>query len=163
QPVTDAMEFIVATNNYRAGGGGNFPGMDGSRTVFETTDTSQEIIKDWLIEQKTVDAAVTPIWAFEPIAAPVQVVFESPPEARGGVGAAAGGGGAGRGGRGRAPPWGGGTDRLRALSADDALGTGGARRIRSARVVSPTRQSVPEPAGDTRRAAARARSGDRRR
>ena len=76
------MEFIVATNNYRAGGGGNFPGMDGSRTVFETTDTSQEIIKDWLIEQKTVDAAITPIWAFEPIAAPVQVVFESSPEAR---------------------------------------------------------------------------------
>jgi 2',3'-cyclic-nucleotide 2'-phosphodiesterase/3'-nucleotidase len=86
QPVSDAMEFIVATNNYRAGGGGNFPGMDGSRTVFETTETSQEIIKDWLIEQRTVDAAVTPIWSFEPIAAPVQVVFESSPEAQGLVG-----------------------------------------------------------------------------
>jgi 2',3'-cyclic-nucleotide 2'-phosphodiesterase/3'-nucleotidase len=83
QPVTDAMEFIVATNNYRASGGGNFPGMDGSRTVVEVTETNQEIIKDWLIEQRTVDAAVTPIWSFEPIAAAVQVVFESSPEARG--------------------------------------------------------------------------------
>jgi 2',3'-cyclic-nucleotide 2'-phosphodiesterase/3'-nucleotidase len=87
QPVTDAMEFIVATNNYRASGGGNFPGMDGSRIVFETAETSQEIIKDWLIEQRTVDAAVTPIWSFEPIAAPVQVVFESSPEAQGLAGA----------------------------------------------------------------------------
>jgi 2',3'-cyclic-nucleotide 2'-phosphodiesterase/3'-nucleotidase len=86
QPVTDAMEFVVATNNYRASGGGNFPGMDGSNIVFETAETNQEIIKDWLIEQKTVDAAVTPIWSFAPIAAPVQVVFESSPEARSLVG-----------------------------------------------------------------------------
>jgi 2',3'-cyclic-nucleotide 2'-phosphodiesterase/3'-nucleotidase len=87
QPVTDAMEFIVVTNNYRASGGGNFPGMDGSNVVYETAETNQEIIKDWLIEQRTVDAAVTPIWSFEPIAAPVQVVFESSPEAQSLVGA----------------------------------------------------------------------------
>jgi 2',3'-cyclic-nucleotide 2'-phosphodiesterase/3'-nucleotidase len=82
QPVTDAMEFVVATNNYRASGGGNFPGMDGSNIVFETGETNQEIIKDWLIAQKTVDATVTPIWSFLPIATPVQVVFESSPEAK---------------------------------------------------------------------------------
>jgi len=82
QPVTDAMEFVVATNNYRAGGGGNFPGLDGSNIIFETAETSQEIIKDWMIAQKTVDATVTPIWSFVPIATPVQVVFESSPEAK---------------------------------------------------------------------------------
>ncbi len=87
QPVTDAMEFVVATNNYRASGGGNFPGMDGSNIVFETAETNQEIIKDWLIAQKTVDATVTPIWSFVPIAAPVQVVFESSPEAKSLIGA----------------------------------------------------------------------------
>jgi 2',3'-cyclic-nucleotide 2'-phosphodiesterase/3'-nucleotidase len=87
QPVTDAMEFVVATNNYRASGGGNFPGMDGSNVVYESTETNQEIIKDWLLAQGTVDAAVTPIWSFVPIAQPVEVVFESSPEARGLVGA----------------------------------------------------------------------------
>jgi 2',3'-cyclic-nucleotide 2'-phosphodiesterase/3'-nucleotidase len=87
QPVTDAMEFVVATNNYRASGGGNFPGLDGSNVVFETTDTSQEMIKDWLIAQGTVDATVTPIWSFVPIPQPVEVVFESSPEARSLVGA----------------------------------------------------------------------------
>jgi len=86
QPVTDTMEFVVATNNYRASGGGNFPGLDGSNIVFETAETNQEIIKDWLIEQKTVDAAVTPIWSFAPVATPVQVVFESSPEAKSLVG-----------------------------------------------------------------------------
>jgi 2',3'-cyclic-nucleotide 2'-phosphodiesterase/3'-nucleotidase len=89
QPVTDAMEFVVATNNYRASGGGNFPGMDGSNVVFETTDTNQEIIKDWLIAQGTVDAAVTRIWSFVPITQPVEVVFESSPEARGLLGGSA--------------------------------------------------------------------------
>jgi 2',3'-cyclic-nucleotide 2'-phosphodiesterase / 3'-nucleotidase len=83
QPVTDAMEFVVATNNYRASGGGNFPGMDGSNIVFETAETNQEIIKNWLIEQGTIDATVTRIWSFAPIAQPVQVVFESSPEALG--------------------------------------------------------------------------------
>ena len=87
QPVTDTMEFVVATNNYRASGGGNFPGLDGSNVVFETTETNQEIIKDWLIAEGTVDAAVTPIWSFAPIAQPVEVVFESSREARSLVGA----------------------------------------------------------------------------
>ena len=89
QPVTDVMEFVVATNNYRASGGGSFPGLDGSNVVFETTDTNQEIIKDWLIGQGTVDATVTPIWSFVPIARPVEVVFESSPEARSLVGTGA--------------------------------------------------------------------------
>ena len=83
------MEFVVATNNYRASGGGNFPGMDGSNVVFETTDTTQEIIKDWLIAQGTFDASVTPIWAFTAIPQPVEVVFESFPEARSLTGASA--------------------------------------------------------------------------
>jgi 2',3'-cyclic-nucleotide 2'-phosphodiesterase/3'-nucleotidase len=82
QPLDDRQEFIVATNNYRAGGGGNFPGLDGSNIVFETPETNQEIIKDWLIAQHTIDARVTEIWSFVPIASSAQVVFESSPEAR---------------------------------------------------------------------------------
>jgi 2',3'-cyclic-nucleotide 2'-phosphodiesterase / 3'-nucleotidase len=82
KPIEDAAWFIVATNNYRAGGGGSFPALDGSNIVLETSDTNQEILKDWLVAQKNVDTRVTPNWSFAPISAPVKVVFESSPAAR---------------------------------------------------------------------------------
>ena len=48
----------------------------------DVSDTNQEILKDWLIAQKTVDTRVTANWSFASIAAPVKVVFESSPAAR---------------------------------------------------------------------------------
>lgn len=82
RPIDDAMVFAVATNNYRAGGGGNFPGLDGSNIIVESSETNQEILKDWLVEVRQVDSRVTENWSFAPVAGNVQVVFESSPEAR---------------------------------------------------------------------------------
>lgn len=82
RPIDDAAWFLVATNNYRASGGGNFPGLDGSNIVLETSESSQEMLKQWLIDQKTVDTRVKANWSFARIAAPVKVVFESSPSAR---------------------------------------------------------------------------------
>jgi 2',3'-cyclic-nucleotide 2'-phosphodiesterase/3'-nucleotidase len=44
KPVTAAAEFLVATNNYRASGGGSFPGLDGSKTVFAAPDSNRDIL-----------------------------------------------------------------------------------------------------------------------
>jgi 2',3'-cyclic-nucleotide 2'-phosphodiesterase/3'-nucleotidase len=41
EPVTDDQYFIVVTNNYRAGGGGNFPGIDGSNTIIKSPDENR--------------------------------------------------------------------------------------------------------------------------
>ncbi len=43
QPVAPDAEFIVATNIYRAGGGGNFPGNDGTTIIFEGPDTNRDL------------------------------------------------------------------------------------------------------------------------
>ena len=44
QPMDMSAEFIVATNNYRASGGGNFPGLDGSKTIYASPDTNRDVL-----------------------------------------------------------------------------------------------------------------------
>ncbi|NNL19596.1 MAG: bifunctional 2',3'-cyclic-nucleotide 2'-phosphodiesterase/3'-nucleotidase [Boseongicola sp.] len=80
QPVTDDMEFIVATNNYRASGGGSFPGADGSTVVFEAPDTNRDVIVRYIVEQGTIQPSADANWTFAPLAN-TSVVFETGPKA----------------------------------------------------------------------------------
>ena len=77
KPLDQGQTFIVATNNYRAGGGGNFPGLDGSNIVIEAPDTNRSVLADYIFELKKLDPSADGNWSFVPISADVNVTFAS--------------------------------------------------------------------------------------
>ena len=52
RPVDPAQTFIVVTNNYRASGGGRFPGLDGSNIVLSAPDANRDVLIGWLRERR---------------------------------------------------------------------------------------------------------------
>jgi 2',3'-cyclic-nucleotide 2'-phosphodiesterase/3'-nucleotidase len=77
KPVAPGQAFIVATNNYRASGGGNFPGLDGRTTVLAAQDGVREIVAAWLKRVGTLDRAALPpaSWHFAALKAQGPITF----------------------------------------------------------------------------------------
>ena len=75
------QDFVVVTNNYRAGGGGTFPGLDGSTIIVEAPQTNRQILVDYIFESGELDPQADSNWSFAPINADVQVVFDTSPAA----------------------------------------------------------------------------------
>jgi 2',3'-cyclic-nucleotide 2'-phosphodiesterase/3'-nucleotidase len=80
RPVRDDQEFIVATNNYRAGGGGSFPGADGKTTVIEAPDTNRDVIVRYIVDQSSINPAADGNWGFVPMPG-TSVLFDTGPKA----------------------------------------------------------------------------------
>ena len=76
------QEFLVATNNYRASGGGGFPGLDGSRTVWASPDASRDVLIAYIRQAGHLSRAANGAsrsWRFVPVATRSAVVFHSAP------------------------------------------------------------------------------------
>jgi 2',3'-cyclic-nucleotide 2'-phosphodiesterase/3'-nucleotidase len=80
--VADTDDFIVATNDYRAGGGGNVPGIDGSKTIIKSPDANQAVVSAYLKKQGKVTNAANgsgQSWSFVKVSTQGPVILRSAP------------------------------------------------------------------------------------
>jgi 2',3'-cyclic-nucleotide 2'-phosphodiesterase/3'-nucleotidase len=81
-PIEPGQEFLVATNNYRASGGGNFPGLNGGKTVLAAPDASRDVLIAWIKAAKHLTREANGLqrsWRFARVQTRGRVVFHSAP------------------------------------------------------------------------------------
>ncbi|NHO32477.1 bifunctional 2',3'-cyclic-nucleotide 2'-phosphodiesterase/3'-nucleotidase [Acetobacter fallax] len=64
KPVDPKQSFAVVTNNYRAGGGGHFPGTGSDHMVLTAPDGNRDAVIRYVAGQKIVNPSVAPVWRF---------------------------------------------------------------------------------------------------
>ncbi len=79
--VADGDEFLVVTNSYRAGGGGDFRMLAGANVVHTAPITLRDAIVAHIRAAQTVDPAPTPNWNFAPMPG-TTAIFSSGPGGR---------------------------------------------------------------------------------
>ncbi|MFZ2306339.1 MAG: bifunctional 2',3'-cyclic-nucleotide 2'-phosphodiesterase/3'-nucleotidase [Rhodoferax sp.] len=73
RPVAPDAQFIVATNNYRAFGGGNFPGLNAGKVVLEAPEENRQVLieylrmMDMLSTNKQVNPTADGNWRIQPV------------------------------------------------------------------------------------------------
>jgi len=80
KPVDAKQSFIVVTNNYRASGGGRFPGLDGSTIAVSAPDANRDVLIAWVREHKHLSRKTDGSdrnWRFTPVQTKGPVTFTS--------------------------------------------------------------------------------------
>ncbi|MCL6570265.1 MAG: bifunctional 2',3'-cyclic-nucleotide 2'-phosphodiesterase/3'-nucleotidase [Bacillus sp. (in: Bacteria)] len=82
-PIADNQEFIVATNNYRASGGGGFPPLVGGKAqvVIDSPYENRQILMDYISDQGTVTPTADNNWKIAPVGGKATITFNSSPAA----------------------------------------------------------------------------------
>lgn len=82
KPLTEEMEFLVVTNDYRAGGGGDFPPAVAEDPVYAPSGlVNREIIMNYIEEMGTINPAPDYNWSIKSFDAAGDITFRSHPEA----------------------------------------------------------------------------------
>lgn len=80
RPLRDDMRFILATNSYRAGGGGHFPGCGPKAAIWRSTVPLREALASHVRRRKTVAPTTSAFWSFAPLGG-TRVLFDTGPGA----------------------------------------------------------------------------------
>ena len=81
QPLTSDMEFAVVTNDYRAGGGGGFPHLDGTHTIVSSDETNRAVLVRYVTENSPITEPADHNWSILPVDVAGTVYFLSHPDA----------------------------------------------------------------------------------
>ena len=76
RPVDPAQDFIVVTNNYRADGGGHFPGTGAGRIVLAAPDLTRDVLVRYVTRHTPLTPRAEPVWRFARPARPVRLAFD---------------------------------------------------------------------------------------
>ncbi len=71
------QEFLIATNNYRAQGGGKFPNLDGSTVVIEAPDENRNVLASYIQDEKNINPSADSNWRFKDNLQSAYVVFST--------------------------------------------------------------------------------------
>lgn len=82
QPIDEQASFLIVTNNYRASGGGNFPGTR-TTIVLEAPDLNRDVIVRHIVGKKAIEPKADGNWSLSPLPAGVNVTFMTSPAAAG--------------------------------------------------------------------------------
>ena len=75
RPVRPDDAFVVVTNNYRADGGGGFPGTGGGHLVLQAPDLNRDVIVRYILQHRPISPVASPVWRFRPLGEPVLLAF----------------------------------------------------------------------------------------
>ncbi len=78
QPLDPNQSFVVATNSYRANGGGRFVGLNGNSIIFESPRVSSDVVLEYIRACGPVRPKGRRCWRIEPFAACGPITFDAP-------------------------------------------------------------------------------------
>src|ERR1700722_8466592 len=82
-PVDPNQPFLIVTNNYRASGGGGFPGCDGTSVAIEAPDANRDVVLKFIASRTENAPKSDSAWRFAPWPGAVVATYLTSPAAEG--------------------------------------------------------------------------------
>ena len=80
QPIDPERQFVIAINNYRQSGGGNFPGVTTAPVLYNAQVEIRQLLIDWTTEQGIIDPATFTTYDWKLVANGAPVIVEGAAE-----------------------------------------------------------------------------------